>query len=99
MILIRLKAEDAKFRRMINVARKLPATYKPSSAYSVGGELLVNWQKQTDLLLKKFRIYGFSLYGSGATIMTTTYDQCFCFRCSQLFRHDGHWMCLVALVI
>ena len=67
--------EDEKFRRIIDIARKLPPGYKPPTARRVGGELLcklydVNWQQETNRLLKDARTYGLSLYGDGATIKT-----------------------------
>ena len=68
-------AEDEKFKHMIDVARKLPPNYKPPSAYKVGGELLtklydVNWERETNMLLKDSRTFGISIYGDGATIKT-----------------------------
>jgi hypothetical protein len=69
-------AEDPKFKRIIRLARRLPQTYEPPSAYKVGGELLlklydINWEQETKSLLMESRIYGISLYGDGATIATT----------------------------
>ena len=33
-------AEDPKFKRVINIARRLPPTYEPPSAYHLGGTVL-----------------------------------------------------------
>ena len=67
--------EDQKFRRILDLARKLPPSYKPPPAKRVGGDLLcklydVNWQQETSRLLKDARTYGLSRYGDGATIKT-----------------------------
>ena len=47
-------AEDPNFQRVLDIARRLPPTYKPPSAYRVGGKLLdkmydVNWMQETSL--------------------------------------------------
>ena len=67
--------KDEKFRKMLQIARRLPPSYKPPSAARIGGELLttiydVNWHNETKLLLKDAQIYGISIFGDGATIKT-----------------------------
>ena len=69
-------AEDPKFKIILDIARTLPRSYEPPSAYKVEGQLLttlydVNWDQETHALLKESRIYGISMYGDGATIATT----------------------------
>ena len=66
---------DEKFKRVLDVARRAPPSYKPPTPARVGGELLVklydvNWQQETERLLKDSRTYGISMYGDGATIQT-----------------------------
>ena len=66
---------DEKFKTMIDVARRVPPNYKPPTVARVGGELLnklydVNWNNETDRLLKDARTFGISMFGDGATINT-----------------------------
>lgn len=68
-------AEDAKFQRVLDIARRLPPNYKPPSAHIVGGVLLsklydVNWNLETASLLADAHTFGISVYGDGATIKT-----------------------------
>jgi hypothetical protein len=68
--------EDPKFKRILELARRLPPTYEPPSAYKIGGQLLttlyeVNWDQETRALLKESKLYGILMYGDGATIATT----------------------------
>ena len=68
--------EDPKVQRVLDIARRLPASYKPPNRNRMGGELLrklcdVNWVQETDTLLKDSHIFGISLFGDGATIKTT----------------------------
>ena len=69
-------AEDAKFQRVLDIARRLPPAYKPPAAHHVGGVLLdklyeVNWHQETTSLLKDAHTFGISMFGDGATIKTT----------------------------
>ena len=66
---------DEKFKTMIDVAERVPPNYKPPAVARVGGELLcklydVNWNNETDRLLKDARTFGISMFGDGATINT-----------------------------
>jgi hypothetical protein len=71
-----------KFKHMLRLARRVPPDYKPPTVARVGGELLnklfdVNWNTETDRLLKDARTFGISMFGDGATIKTfTTLLQC-----------------------
>lgn len=67
--------KNEKFKRIFEIARKLPPNYKLPSHKRVGGELLttiydVNWANETKRLLKDARIFGISVFGDGATIKT-----------------------------
>ena len=68
--------EDPKLQRVLDIARRLPPSYKPPGRWKMGGPLLnklydVNWTKETNLLLKDSHIFGISLFGDGATIKTS----------------------------
>ena len=74
-------AEDPKFQRMLDIARRLPPTYKPPTRYHVGGKLLdklydVNWMQETSSLLKDSHTFGASLCGDGATQKTVPMINC-----------------------
>ena len=74
-------AEDPKFLRVLNIARRLPPTYKPPTAYHVGGVLLdklydVNWNQETSTFLKDTFTFGGSLCGDGATQKTVPMINC-----------------------
>ena len=67
--------DDEKFKHMLRLARRVPPDYKPPTVARVGGELLnklfdVNWNTETDRLLKDARTFGISMFGDGATIKT-----------------------------
>ena len=69
-------AKDPKLKVVLQIARRLPPTYVPPDANKMGGELLshlyrVNWEQETNILLKDSRVFGISLFGDGATIKTT----------------------------
>jgi hypothetical protein len=69
-------AEDAKFQRILDIARRLPTSYKPPTSHHVGGVLLdklydVNWHQEATSLLTDAHTFGISLFGDGATIKTT----------------------------
>jgi hypothetical protein len=62
--------EDPKFKRILELARRLPPTYEPPSAYKIGGELLttlydVNWDQETRALFTESKLYGISMYWWG----------------------------------
>ena len=68
--------EDAKLCRVLAIARRLPPSYNPPGRNKMGGPLLnklydVNWEQETNTLLKDGHIFGISMYGDGATIKTT----------------------------
>jgi hypothetical protein len=68
---------EPKFAKILNIARRLPSSYKPPSAYKLGGELLnklynVNWATETSSLLRDSKTFGISLFGDGATIKTVS---------------------------
>ena len=67
--------EDEKLQRVLDIARRLPPSYKPPGRFKMGGTLLaklydVNWDKETHSLLKDAQIFGISLFGDGATVKT-----------------------------
>ena len=67
--------DNEKFKHMLRLARRVPPDYKPPTVARVGGELLnklfdVNWNTETDCLLKDARTFGISMFGDGATIKT-----------------------------
>ena len=68
--------EDPKLQIVLDIARRLPPSYKPPGRNKMGGPLLdklydVNWSNETNLLLKDSHIFGISLFGDGATVKTT----------------------------
>ena len=74
-------AEDPKFQRVLDIARRLPPTYKPPSAYHVGDILLdklydVKWMQETQSLLKDSHTFGASVCGDGATQKTVPMINC-----------------------
>ena len=69
-------AKDPKLQHVLHIARRLPPTYVPPDPKKMGGELLshlyqVNWEQETNALLKDSRVFGISMFGDGATIKTT----------------------------
>ncbi len=68
--------EDPKFRKMLMLAKNVPASYKPPSRKAVAQELLdLNYdayiRKNMDLLERDAEIYGVSFFGDGATVRKT----------------------------
>lgn len=68
-------SEDAKMQRVLDIARRLPPSYKPPGRNRMGGALLdklydVNWAQETSTLLTEAEHFGISLFGDGATIKT-----------------------------
>ena len=59
---------------MLDIARRLPADYKPPNRHIVSGPLLEtlyneNWKENMSSLLKGSREFGVSVFGDGATIV------------------------------
>jgi hypothetical protein len=66
---------NPKFKRVLEIARRLPRNYSPPNRNRIGGELLehlylANWKRESDTLLLEARCFGISLFGDGATIKT-----------------------------
>ena len=66
--------EDVKLKKVLDIARRLPADYKPPGRKKVSGPLLdtlysENWKDNVSTLLKGSRDFGVSIFGDGATIV------------------------------
>jgi hypothetical protein len=71
-------AEDAKFRKVIKLAKAVPQSYNPPTRKAIGGKLLESnfqsLQAQNDeLLLQDAQYYGLAVFGDAATIARTPF--------------------------
>ncbi len=68
--------EDMKMAKVLEIARTLPANYKPPGRHKISGMLLntlydENWKSNMSSLLKESRDFGLAVFGDGATIVKT----------------------------
>ena len=66
---------DAKFKKVLDMARHLSASYTPPGTHAGGGRLLdviyeTNYAHTLRTLIQDAKLFGCSLFGDGATIVT-----------------------------